>query len=391
MAIEIVDEFPANPLQLRLGRRLLTLLGMVLTLAGIVVAGPVLMVPLMGALVLVSNPDKTSLPEGAILLQLAGMSVAAALLLTIGPRLARGKRHLVLLLRRFGFADATKALTLAAGTAVGRRWRLVTLDDMAIAPVGVRRRTRQLLVVASMAGMVVVVVGMVYAATWLKGPMIEETVRGTFDSAFKTAQANGENPIGAFFGAIIASMVVAFVVLLVGLLVLFVPLSLLGSATLFSWGSYRRVKQAEHSKAVEVRQLYQIETAAKRLSRQARKIFAPRLSVIRVAGPIWQDAVRRLAREATVVLIDISKPSENLLWEIDAISQDSQARRLLVGTLEQVQALAQLQPNGHSVEGRLLAMLDGDTVLVYENQSREAMNRFSLALRRRLENLSRPA
>ncbi|MEW8102774.1 MAG: hypothetical protein AB2785_13535, partial [Candidatus Thiodiazotropha endolucinida] len=46
--------------------------------------------------------------------------------------LIRGRRRLVLFLRRFGYDEATEALSFAAASTMGQRWRLVTLDDTTV-------------------------------------------------------------------------------------------------------------------------------------------------------------------------------------------------------------------------------------------------------------------
>lgn len=55
--------------------------------------------------------------------------------LKLGILLIRGRRRLVLFLRRFGDSEATHAVTVAT-RCIGRSWRLVTLDDARIASVG---------------------------------------------------------------------------------------------------------------------------------------------------------------------------------------------------------------------------------------------------------------
>jgi hypothetical protein len=44
----------------------------------------------------------------------------------------------VLFLRRFGYDDATGAVTFAVNRTIGSTYRLVTLDDAEVAPLGVR-------------------------------------------------------------------------------------------------------------------------------------------------------------------------------------------------------------------------------------------------------------
>src|SRR5713226_2377685 len=73
-----------------------------------------------------------------------GASIVITVLgLVFGLRLLRGPRKLVLFLRRFGYGEATQAITFAAAKTVGRSWRLVTLDDAAVAPLGVAAAARR--------------------------------------------------------------------------------------------------------------------------------------------------------------------------------------------------------------------------------------------------------
>lgn len=81
------------------------------------------------------------------ILALAVISTATTILgLKVGLRLLRGQRRLVLFLRRFGCGEATKAATFAATKTLGRSWRLVTLDDASVAPLGVPTGMKRLVV-----------------------------------------------------------------------------------------------------------------------------------------------------------------------------------------------------------------------------------------------------
>jgi hypothetical protein len=73
---------------------------------------------------------------GSVCIVWCAAVTTAVLGLALGVRLVRGRRRLVLFLRRFGHTAATHAATVAAAS-IGSRWRLVTLDDAQIVPVGV--------------------------------------------------------------------------------------------------------------------------------------------------------------------------------------------------------------------------------------------------------------
>jgi hypothetical protein len=64
--------------------------------------------------------------------------------LRLGLRLVRRNRTLILFLRRFGYDDAQSAVTYAVLQTIGSSWRVVTLDDAEMAPIGVAEGTRVL-------------------------------------------------------------------------------------------------------------------------------------------------------------------------------------------------------------------------------------------------------
>src|SRR6185369_6664738 len=59
-----------------------------------------------------------------------------------GLRLLRRNRTMVLFLRRFGYDDAQSAVTFAVLQTIGASWRVVTLDDAEMVPIGVATGTR---------------------------------------------------------------------------------------------------------------------------------------------------------------------------------------------------------------------------------------------------------
>lgn len=73
-----------------------------------------------------------------------GASLTIAIIgIRYGRRLVRGTRSPVLFLRRFGYRGSMQVVTSAVANTIGSSWRLVTLDDAAIAPVGVQRPIRR--------------------------------------------------------------------------------------------------------------------------------------------------------------------------------------------------------------------------------------------------------
>jgi len=119
-------------------------------------------------------------------------------------------------------------------------------------------------------------------------------------------------------------------------------------------------------------------------------IARQRLLVLRSANAIWQRVVRRLAAVVDVVLIDISEPTQNLLWEIESLKRSRGPNWILVGRRDRVEAFAQRRgaADDNELTGQLLELLEGEQVLVCESEQRPAMQRFATAFRARLEQCS---
>jgi hypothetical protein len=127
----------------------------------------------------------------------------------------------------------------------------------------------------------------------------------------------------------------------------------------------------------------EIDGVASTIAAESRMIFAPRLVVLRVASEVWQPTVMRLASAGSLTIIDVSEPTENLLWEIQALTERSGPRCVFVGEINRISGLTGSSMNGRpptSVEERLLNLLDGREVLAYET-GRRGMRRFARALR----------
>jgi hypothetical protein len=325
--------------------------------------------------------------------------------LVVGIRLLRGKRSPVLFLRRFGYTEATQAITFAVSKTIGRSWRLVTLDDRAIAPVGVGTGTRRLFRVVSVFGRMsmtalsIVPTGCLYVAGGAVAGMValglitlqrHKGLHTLFDYP-RTTLFGYPWPevirwdIPTVFYFLLAIMAVALVLALFFVPVLVIALIVLLPIVMFFWWSADTLKRAEQRKTAEVGTLQEIELARALVAKESRKLLAPRLVVLSVASNVWQQAVERLASVASVLLFDISEPSENLLWEIEELVGRLGSTCIFVGDYDRVQRLARnAVARPESLDGRLLALLDGQEVLGYVTD-RRGMKRFARALRSKLQ------
>jgi hypothetical protein len=346
-----------------------------------------------------STSKSGSVGTGTAILVLA-LGIAVVILGPfIGVRLIRGKRNLVLFLRRFGYSEATVAITFAVTQTLGPSWRLVTLDDAAIAPVGVSGTVKRAFAAGRVAGGVLgktwraiiglafwvmsaamVAVFAVIGFVALHHRSLATLATDTLDSKHAT-QWDAPGALRVLFAVMAsAGAVVVATSLLVFLLIPFL------NVQVFLRSTARALRDAEGAQVGAIRSLQSCEQTAQAVRRQTRKIFSPKLVVLRVASDLWQAAVRRLASDAAVVLIDVSEPTENLLWEIEEVTTDPNLHFVLVGSLDRVRSLADM--NAPPVPGglgeRLAALLDGREVLAYATD-RRGMKRFARALRASLE------
>jgi hypothetical protein len=361
MSIRIVQEYPAPAGLRRLMSALASLLGGLLVLAGLLVAPA----SILHLFAFIEAPN----------IQSAILILAPIACLLAGLRLVRGKRRLVLFLRRFGFAGATQAVTFAVVRALGANWRLVTLDDARVSPVGTRKRMRWI----SIAIGVLAAAFVAWLLFWLFGG-------GFIDSLGPDKPPRAGSPtdvLGLLF-------VLPIAVLLVGSLVFTVVLLVAAGALavgVFAWSSYGAVRRAERGKTLEIAHETQIEPMACEVLRKSRRIVGPRLAVARVDSSIWQPVVRRLAAASSALIIDISEPTENLLWEIQTLRTEMGARWILVGEEGHLRRMTDAAQLESSAEARLSRLLDGEQVLAYCADRRD-LRRFARSLHARLDALS---
>jgi hypothetical protein len=386
MAIEIITEVPRPARLPVMGRAVTSFLGLLLVIAGLGAAVPVVMVVFL-FIVFAGEADAGNIDQDA-LTQLLVLTLVAGSCLTVGLRLRRGKRRLVLFLRRFGFEGSSRAVTFAVGTALGRRWRLVTLDDAKLAPVGVSTVARRAWGLGRWITLVLTVAGLIYAAAWIRGDEPAAMLSGLFENIYESGRARGDNPFSAMLAAVIVGLLIGVVLLMLSVAAIVFPIAVVGATTLFTWGTWRAINTAERSKAAEVRTEAQLEATFYRVAKRMRRIFAPRLVVLLVAHEIWQEAVRRLAATVSAILIDVSEPTENLLWEIRALEVELRSRWVLVGRRDRVETLIQRSEErgaGNEIVSELRDLLEGERILVYEGDDKAAMKRFAAALHSRLE------
>lgn len=362
MAVRIVLDVESDDTLRRIGRGLVAVVGGILVVAGLVVLGvSALMVGLC-----VSDAANDKPLDTGLVLSTAGSVAAAVVLLLLGVRCVRGRRRLVLFLRRFGLTEVTAAVTMAVVTSIGRSWRLVTLDDSRTAPVGPSRGGRRF----STLTIVVTLLVVGAAVFWLVGGGFDSWAANLDIESSGGSSAEGfSEAVGRAIGeAIVAGLIVGLV-----LAAVIVVASIAGVGALFGFGTRRAVRRAERSKAVVVADERGVAAVTERYAVASRRVFGSRLVVARVADAVWRQTVISLARASAVVLVDVTSASDNVLWELGTLDEND-CPRVLIGQQ------ARLDP----LDDRLAEVLDGQEILAY-GEGRRALRRFAGALRSRLE------
>ncbi len=361
MAAQVVLDLPAEGGFARFRRGLAALTGSVLMVA-VVIAAPFTVVVAVG---LVSDYLSGGTPDSP---PPSGSSVVWGLVAVVGVfvgyRLARwlirGRRRLGLYLRKFGHGDSTRVLTTALTSAVGRQVRVVTLDDEMVAAVGVDRARRRLAALAFLvfAGLTV------WGILWLTnsgGPADEDG-----------GGATSADPWGELMSDIVM------------VILIFLGLVLTASLALFSGGVYLAAARAGRFAKRRIDSERAIAPTATKIAKLSRKVFSPRLVVVRVASAIWQNTVRGLAGAADVLIIDVSHPTDALLWEVTTMKPLFADRWVLVGAYEHVHALGHPETALRGDPRGLLArQLETEMVIAYGPTPAD-QSRFVRALRSRL-------
>jgi hypothetical protein len=355
--------------------------------------------------------EEQSLPHDPGGYSSGGVTVAllasAALTEFAGRRLVRRRRRLVLFLRRFGYDDATRAV-LAATESVGRTWRVVTLDDASIQPVGTApllqrsisgltrtaagvRRVRSF--TANLAGKAyaLALIGAAVAAVLLWDDVSGEEAMGWLAAAGDTVGRGAET----WLRPLLIGVAVAAVVWVVSM----VTMGLVGVGS-------RSLDTARKFSYLAVGNEADIEQTCARLAARERAVFNPRLMVARVDSTVWQPTVARLGGMSDALLFDVSKPSENLVWEMETLLGEHADRCVFIGELDTLRRYMDRTMDRTARSGRragharfeLLAvapdsplgqverLLDGRKVIGYQCDAR-GLRRFRRALRAVLESL----
>jgi hypothetical protein len=416
MPARIVIDYPHRQRTSVATRALRSLLGsllLLLAMAATVVVVPAALVTAGDLIARFDDDPSTVMPPTIPVRAIEGAFVASVAAMWIGfrygRRLIRGRRSAVLFLRRFGYRGSMEAVTFAVVRTIGRSWRLVTLDDEQIASVGVAPVSRVVFGLGSRVARIALGAGhfvltsfrwtVTGAALVLAAQIAQVQLAsnwsgamrdGTFDPylAVVFALLEGSSPVRYFaptLPGVFALLATAVALGLAGLLVMCaamlvaVPFS---GVLMLASSSAEAMRKAEESKTRAIRHGREVTKAVTAITEQGRQTFAPRLVVLRVATEVWQQSVSELARVTSASIIDVSEPSEHLLWELDELKRMCPGRSIIIGEHTRVARWAQSDggtPSDGSLDSRFASRLDGRDVLAYTTD-RAGMRRFARAL-----------
>ncbi len=417
MAVIIKETSRRSYLFRRVFRRVRAVLGGLLVTAASTTGMLVLLIPaiVLAGLASGGNGSPLTSHDKMILGEMGRAGLLAALITgtgwATGVYLLRGRRGMVLWLRRFRYGDATRVVSTALDY-VGRSWRVVTLDDAATEPVGVAsalRVTNRLVTFVGAVGPRLArrlgVVGKV--AAWASGAGIVAVVVWTvYHGGLPAFWALANALVAGGFGppeTAEAALVWVFAAVLVGEFALMLVLVLIRLAMVPIFGFFvlasdvtKGLTQADAAKSGTVRDLADVDAAVASVASASRKVLAPRLTVLNVDGSVWRETVTAIARQSDAVLIDVSQVTDNLMWEVEEMTRLIGTRIVFVGRHDRLLRLTRTMPLDEAdpvmADGfeRLGVLLDGREVLAY-TPSLFGRLRFQRALFGELEGTRPPA
>ena len=409
MPVDVVVDGPRGRRVRAVWRRTPTVVGALLVCSAAVAALPLIALTIAVGVYLVVWIDFRAHPEKVwpdwfegVRGMLAPMWLVALSVTTVGVllglRLLRENRNLILFLRRFGYRPATQTVTEATSR-LGDFWRVVTLDDENIEALGpgegvegfvevvgtVKRSYRSVAPVVVKGWKLVMraaAAGLALALVLVVSPGPDWTARG--ERVALLIDLDQKPASGAALSARIAALVLVVGVAMVTVWFASVVVGWLLSipVQLVYGGVSRGVTAAADSDELHIVEPRHIAAVRQIVEEQRHKVFGPRLTVLTVNSAVWRETVLGMADICAVPLIDISEPTENVLWEIEELVGRFGDRCVFIGAYGRLQALIAREPD--HLTRRLSTILDGRQVLAYTPGAR-GTRRFVRALGSTLE------
>ena len=280
-------------------------------------------------------------------------------LLYIGWALIEGRKIPAIYLRRFGSTSANRVITNAIKARLGSAYRVVTLDDFAIRPT-YPPRVQVLLSVLAPLVIAVLLIGI-----------------DAYLYELQSRQAHGFlSGLGESFGPLIITWLFG----MCGIM-----------ALLHLWRVFKRSRM----QAVDIRGVHKIIRRVLKLSNWLRgpRVMDSAVTVVRVADSEWKSMVSSLLKYTENVIIDVSIPTSNLLWELEQISRLDFRQCVIVANRDLL--LRWLNMTQHPNEtcdlyDKTRALLVDQEILLYDPEIHTHTRAWQDNLRRALDNVMEP-
>ena len=119
--------------------------------------------------------------------------------------------------------------------------------------------------------------------------------------------------------------------------------------------------------------------------------MAPQAVVVNVVDELWQETVSQLATDVRRVIVDVSEPTADLIWELEQVFTNPKIVCLLVGDGPMVrQWIEEEDGDLHlaSAHSGMKALLQARTILVCEPQKHRSQRTYTRNLLWWLDNVN---
>ncbi len=284
------------------------------------------------------------------------------------------KKVPALYLRRFGLSIANESVIAALERTLGVRYRVIALDDSNFTEIGVPKVTRKIIKVL---GIAILSIGIIlwahYSAKWFASY--------TDPSAWTRSAAMFLRTGGMSFYFERLSVMFSF---LFGLMTFFLLLIFL--VLIHKTSGQKVFRKSDLSKLKD-----RIEMLSSLMLRPG--IFAPQTTVVLAKDKYWKLTVEMLSRQVGAIILDISVPTENLIWELEQCTKISSSKIILIGEKRLLMEwsssdegwASELLAREEKTKAKMMQLIKDRTILVYNPGDQKTSLFFAQNLHRLLD------
>jgi hypothetical protein len=292
---------------------------------------------------------------------------------------ASGKKKAVLYLRRFRSTSSNQVLEQAMSASLHRTARLVVLDDGVFPPISLPLGDRMLGIAAWIPLTVLVLTCLLIGQTVVGDRRVDGVILfqlgvvATGSRGFITVMQIPPTAVDASVyatGSLFTEWPIALATWSLTLL-LAIPVW----RYLFLWRESRNPIRRSHDVNRLVRRIRFIRSRF-----AAPKPAGALVTVVSCADELWKEAVRRLAREADAIVIDVSHPSEAVMWELAHCAAEH-GDKLLVTANEKEHSLLSTEEATRGAIEHFIRKSRMHAVLQWDTSMPQSAKRFHRSLR----------